>query len=238
TTNATTAELQKEELNVITATEMIASLAKLLQKTRNDDLALQGIIQLAEKEIASFGTDIECEFDRLHRTRLRSCRTYANNTSAYAFTSEQFYTTLFRTILDHLHGQYNEYFEILNSTLKSFRHISPPTIENFSQTEADELTALISGIDDSLLLFQEFQQLTPEIKECTDMRAVAKMLKSVHLRYPRLARVYEFMLTLPVTVASNERSFSKLKNCDLLDHLDLAELVAHWTLMKDRKTDL
>ncbi|CAF1611159.1 unnamed protein product, partial [Didymodactylos carnosus] len=53
---ATTAELQKEELN------------------------------LAEKEIASFGTDIECEFDRLHRTRLRSCRTAANNTSAYAFT--------------------------------------------------------------------------------------------------------------------------------------------------------
>ncbi|CAF1346304.1 unnamed protein product [Didymodactylos carnosus] len=60
-----------------------------------------------------------------------------------------FYTTLFRTILDHLHGQYNEYFEILNSTLKSFRHISPLTIGNFSQTEADELTALIPGIDDS-----------------------------------------------------------------------------------------
>ncbi|CAF0767625.1 unnamed protein product [Didymodactylos carnosus] len=90
-------------------------------------------------------------------------------------------------------------------------YISPLTIEKFSQTEADELMALIPGTDDSLLLFQEFQHLTSEIKECTDMRAVSKMLKSVHLRYTCLARVYEFMLTLQVTVASNERSFSKRK---------------------------
>ncbi|CAF1655576.1 unnamed protein product, partial [Didymodactylos carnosus] len=76
------------------------------------------------------------------------------------------------------------------------------------QTEADELKVLIPGVDDSVLLFQEFQQLTSEIKECADMRAVAKkMLKSVvHLRYRRLYRVYEFILTLPVTVSSKERS--------------------------------
>jgi IS4 transposase len=66
------------------------------------------------------------------------------------------------------------------------------------------------------------------------------------------------MLTLPITVASNERSFSKLKliknylrstmsndrlfyliissvECDLLDAIDIQKLVNDWTKMKDRK---
>ena len=66
------------------------------------------------------------------------------------------------------------------------------------------------------------------------------------------------MLTLPKTVASNERSFSKLKliknylrstmsndrlfyliissvECDLLDALDIQKLVNDWTKMKDSK---
>jgi IS4 transposase len=66
------------------------------------------------------------------------------------------------------------------------------------------------------------------------------------------------MLTLPITVASNERSFSKLKliknylrsimsndrlfyliissvECDLLDAIDIQKLVIDWTKMKDRK---
>ena len=66
------------------------------------------------------------------------------------------------------------------------------------------------------------------------------------------------MLTLPIIVASNERSFSKLKliknylrstmsndrlfyliissvECDLLDAIDIQKLVNDWTKMKDRK---
>ncbi len=66
------------------------------------------------------------------------------------------------------------------------------------------------------------------------------------------------MLTLPITVASNERSFSKLKliknylrstmsndrlfyliissvECDLLDAIDIQKLVNDWTKMKGRK---
>ena len=66
------------------------------------------------------------------------------------------------------------------------------------------------------------------------------------------------MLPLPITVASNERSFSKLKlmknylrstmsndrlfylivssvECDLLDAIDIQKPVNDWTKMKDRK---
>ena len=45
-TNATTIELQKEELDVLTATDMISSLLHLLQQMRNDDASLQGIMKV------------------------------------------------------------------------------------------------------------------------------------------------------------------------------------------------
>ncbi|CAF1571300.1 unnamed protein product [Rotaria sordida] len=69
--------------------------------------------------------------------------------------------------------------------------------------------------------------------------------------YPRLYRVYTFILSLPVTVASNERMFSRLKliknylrskmfddrlmnlilcssEKDILDSLNLDDLVTVW----------
>ena len=76
--------------------------------------------------------------------------------------------------------------------------------------------------------------------------------------YPRASLLYQFVLTLPITVASNERSFSKLKliknylrstmtnerlfhliicslEYDLLDQIDVEKLVNDWTKMKDRR---
>ncbi len=75
--------------------------------------------------------------------------------------------------------------------------------------------------------------------------------------YPRLYRVYAFILVLPVTVASNERTFSRLKliknrlrskmlddrlmnlilwasEKDILDSINLNELVTVWGTNKDR----
>jgi hypothetical protein len=79
--------------------------------------------------------------------------------------------------------------------------------------------------------------------------------------YPRLYRVYTFILTLPVTVASNERTFSRLKliknrlrskmfddrlmnlllcssEKDMLDSLDLNELVTIWGTKARRRLSI
>ena len=83
-------------------------------------------------------------------------------------------------------------------------------------------------------------------------------LKNFDRIYPRVFLLYQFMLTLPITVSSNERSFSKLKliknylrstmsndrlfyliissiESDLLDEIDIKKLVNYWAKMKDRR---
>jgi hypothetical protein len=148
--------------------------------------------------------------------------------------------------------------DTLNTTLCWFKHISPSTVDKFTQNDADHLAKIVPGISDSLLLFKEFQQFTPKIQECSDLREVTRLLKSMHTYFPRLALVYQFMLTLPVTVASNERSFSKLKltknylrnamtnnrlfflligsiETDLLDEIDIQKLACDWAKAKDRR---
>jgi hypothetical protein len=94
--------------------------------------------------------------------------------------------------------------------------------------------------------------------KCPSTLEVAKIFKDNYKIYPRAALVYQFMLTLPITVATNERTFSKLKliknylrstmdnqrlfyllissmECDILDEIDIRKLVQDWTKMKDRK---
>lgn len=172
----------------------------------------------------------------------------------------QFYFSLFRKILDQMCLEYDSYLKILRETLYWFRNLSPSSIENFDETDAQNLVQIVPGLNDSLILFEEMKQLTPAIAQCQSMNKVLSMFKlnNSSKYYPRACLLYQFMLTLPVTVASNERSFSKLKliknylrstmsndrlfyliissiESDLLDEIDIKTLVNDWSKMKDRR---
>jgi len=148
--------------------------------------------------------------------------------------------------------------KILTETLYSFRNLTPSKIHNFDENDCENLLKIVPGLDDGFLLFQEMKQLTGTISKCSNIAEIANMLKNNSKFYPRASLVYQFMLTLPITVSSNERSFSKLKliknylrstmnndrlfyliissiECDLLDAIDIQKLVDDWTKMKDRK---
>ncbi|CAF1639438.1 unnamed protein product [Rotaria magnacalcarata] len=257
-TNATTIQLQQEELNILAAIEMLTSLLELLQELRNDDDGFEQIFETAERELQRYDIDFEAEFHRLHRSRVRSSRIEENNKNPYVFTRKEFYTTLFRKIIDQLYMEYNTYLSTLNETLCWFKHLSPSTINGFTQNDADHLVNIVPGLDDALLLFQEFKQFAPSIMRCSSILEVAKIFKENSKIYPRASIVYQFMLTLPITVATNERSFSKLKliknylrstmdnqrlfyllissiEYDILDEIDIQKLVQDWAKMKDRK---
>lgn len=155
--------------------------------------------------------------------------------------------------------EYNTLLKTLKETLFWFRNLSPLSIENFDENDAHNLVKIASDLNDSLLLFQEIKQLTPDIVQCRDISKVIHMFKLKHVGqiYPRASLLYQCMLTLPITVASNERSFSKLKliknylrstmsndrffyliissiERDSLDEIDIKNLVNDWAKMKDR----
>ena len=154
--------------------------------------------------------------------------------------------------------EYNSYFELLKEILYWFRNLSPSTIDKFNETDADHLAKIVPGLKDDFLLLKEVKQLAPAISKCLNIAEVANMLKNNCKFYPRVCLLYQFLLTLPITVASTERSFSKLKliktylkstmnndrlfyllissiECDLLDSAGVQQLVNDWAKMKDRK---
>lgn len=84
----------------------------------------------------------------------------------------------------------------------------------------------------TFLLLQEVKQLVPAISKCLNIPGVVSMLKDNCKLYPHVFLVYQFLSTLPITVSSNERSFSELKltifissiECDLLDSTNVQQL--------------
>ena len=150
--------------------------------------------------------------------------------------------------------EYDWYLKILTETLYWFRNLSPSVINNFDENNCENLLTIVSGLDDSFLLLHEMKQLAPTISNCSDIREIATIFKNNSKFCPPASLVYQFMLTLPTTIASNERSFSKLKliknylrstmnndrlfyllissiEYDLLDGIDIQKLVDDRTKM-------
>ncbi|CAF3268875.1 unnamed protein product [Rotaria sp. Silwood2] len=109
--------------------------------------------------------------------------------------------------------KYESYLKVLKESLYWFRNLSSSTINNFVEIDAENLAKIVTGLDDSLLLFQEIKQLTPAITQCHNISKVDNMfmLKNCCKFYARACLLDQFILTLPITMSSNERSFSKLK---------------------------
>ncbi|CAF3018104.1 unnamed protein product [Rotaria sp. Silwood2] len=251
TTNSLTIHLQTKELDILSSLELMTNTNKLIQKMRNDDEALKSILLIAEKLVEPFNIDIDQEFNRLHRLRQRSRRIDENPLTAVQLTREAFYVKLFRQILDHLYVAYNDYLQVMTEKLRYFHNLTPNRIQQLTINDCKQMYKIVPGLSSEDLLFTEFELLRDSIEQCENMENVVGLLqKSGHL-YPRVAKVYNFLFTLPITTATKERCFSKLKliknhlrttlknerieylilcstENDLLDDLDLTKLADEW----------
>lgn len=158
---------------------------------------------------------------------------------------------LFREVLDDLYITYADYLKVLKEKIKWFSNVTPDRIEQLTLAEYEHMCEIVPHLTSPSLLFTEFQLITDQVKECVDMNGVIKLLQKCGHLYPRLSRVYNFILTLPVSVASNERGFSKMKRIknylrsnltnekleflllcsverDLIEELDLSVLASAW----------
>jgi hypothetical protein len=116
-----------------------------------------------------------------------------------------------REILDYLVSSLSEYYEIIEEKLRHFNNIIPGRTDQFTLENARQLVQIVPGISSPELLHCEFQLLKNDIDNCVELSEIIDKLKLVGKGYPNAKKVYKFLLTLPVTVATNERSFSKLK---------------------------
>ena len=67
------------------------------------------------------------------------------------------------------------------------------------------------GIDDSDLLYNEVQLFKEKIPKFETVTMASKFVHERKILLPSLTKAYQYFLTLPISVASVERSFSKMK---------------------------
>ena len=83
--------------------------------------------------------------------------------------------------------------------------------KNLEKAPRFEITKIAPGISSANLLYSEFQLLKDDIDNSTELSELINKPKPIDNGYSNATRIYRFLLTLPITVASNERSFSQLK---------------------------
>ncbi|CAF2147626.1 unnamed protein product [Rotaria magnacalcarata] len=238
-TNALTTTLQDEDLDVLSAIDSLTKTICLLNKLRDDEDTTNKLLELAKERIAKYDVDADDEFSKTHRRRVRSLQVY--------------YRKIFYQMMDQLKSEYIDLLKALEEKLKPFSCLWPSKIPDFRKEDAEQIKIIVPGIDSSDLLYYDVQLLIDDLQNCSSIRDVMVLFSQHNYQKSdsRLYRVYVFIYTLPVTVASNERAFSRLKliknylrskmfderlmdlilcssEKDLADSLNLDELVTTW----------
>ncbi|CAF1287448.1 unnamed protein product [Rotaria sp. Silwood1] len=215
-------------------------------------------LQECDDKVSLYGTDIEGEFSRYHSQRPRSRRIDSNPATGIQLNRVDYYVKLMREILDYIYFSYAEYHKTIEEKLIHFQNVLPGCAHLFSLQDANNLAQLVPGVSCAALLHSEIELLKDDIDSCTELPEFIDKLRVIRSGYPNAVRVYQFLLTLPISVATNERSFSKLKlvknylrstlsndklewlmlcslEKDLLQYIDLSSFAEDWALSKNRR---
>ena len=159
-----------------------------------------------------------------------------------------------------MNENFKDYLTVLSTHFKYFSHLSVRKVNLFSKEDAEKICTIVPSIDDHELLFYEVQLLKSKIREFNSTANVLSAIQATGT-YSRAQRVYRYLLTIPISITSNERLLSKLKiiknylrttttderlfylmlcaiEKDHLDKINLKDLAKDWTKMKDRRIQL
>ena len=156
-----------------------------------------------------------------------------------------------------MNEDFKGYLTVLSRHLKYFSHLSVKKVNLFSKEDAEKICTVVPGIDDHELLLYEVQLLKSKIRESNSIANVLSAIQATGT-YSRVQRLYRYLLTIPFSITSTERSFSKLKiiknylrttttderlfylilcaiEKDHLDKINLTDLAKDWAKMDDRR---
>ncbi|CAF3389309.1 unnamed protein product [Rotaria socialis] len=249
--NALIVHLQTPTMDILTAIDILENTIHLFDHMYDDHESFRGIIEVCiQKNLDKFNVsaDLDAEFQCLR------CRNKALQ------SIQEYYQITFQKLIIHMNDEFKDYLLVLTTNIKHFGHLSPKQINLFSREDANNICSVVSDIDDPDLLFHEFQLMKSKIIESDNIANVLITIRTPDV-YPRAHKVLQYVLTIPISIASNERSFSKLKivknyfrtnmsdqrlfylmfyaiEKDYLDELNLYDLAKDWAKMKDRRIEL
>ena len=262
-----TLALQSEELNIIDALVIIESTVKLLKSIREDESSMNELIDAGIVFLRKISSeDPVNEFRRKHRRRQTPICFDKNPETTAEFQMHQFYRMEFYKFLDLIIKEYGENLSSCFNKLKPLivvlkPPLSEPTIEDIKsvvkffprETKINayilhgELCNFVAHID---LIF-----LNDSFVSLNEIAQYSEKKKSI---FPLTNKCYQLLLTIPVTVAKDERTFSRLKlvktslrstmgdkrlesllllSCekDITDGIDFDEVAKDWAGLKTRR---
>ncbi len=258
-TQILTQQVQSVDLNIIDSLEALSATITTLKYVRQDHGNIDKQIEAAVSFCTQLKIDAEAEFSRHHRPRAIPLRFDERPENATHLDLTRHYRKEFLQVLDvqiaALEDNLKVAFEII---MPAARLLMPPYSAEIEESEL--IISLVSLFpdnckpdEDSLLTeLNIFRQHCKDNKPNIDsLVTAAEYSKRFQNLFPLTEKCMRLALTAPITAASNERSFSKLKliktlmrstmsqerlkyvirlasEKDITDNIDLEVLVKRW----------
>ena len=166
-------------------------------------------------------------------------------------------------VLDHLICDITDICTYMKEVIMPLTILHPKNVCSCTEADAEILFSnFATDLNDSDGLFCYIELVRESITEsdAETIQEIAKFLTNKQYKYPNLLKAYQIALTIPVSIASSECSFSKLKivknylrstmaeewldaliatcSSEVLDNLDLDKLANAWSLLKTRRNKI
>ncbi|XP_064423027.1 zinc finger MYM-type protein 1-like [Latimeria chalumnae] len=210
---------QAKGLSVDSASKHIGGLKDALQHIQ--DTGIHNILKHA-KELAE-QMSLSAEFTEKRKRKVKRMASENVEDEGHLFTTEQAFKMQFNNVLDTLISQLQWRYEVLSEVASDFNFLtgsslSAMPVSNLKKCAADlaqkyskDLDALETVSEIESFKFQG-ASVMPDFSSATPLSLLMLIHKwSLTSSYPNIEIALRIFLMLPVTVASCERSFSKLK---------------------------
>ena len=249
--------LQSEELNINDAMTIMDATLETLKSINSKSEDVNAVIDAAIAFANSKGLDPISDFQRHHRRKKPPLRIDDNPGSSAAFDMHTFYRREFKAVLDTQISFCCKTVQPIIECLGLSK--DKPKLENFVALVSffpEEMRPDPETLMSEVAVFRSFVEA--KIKGFTLMSDIGQFANENTATFPLTANAYHLALTAPVTVAKNERSFSKLKlvktinrskmlderlqnlilmACEkvITDKIRMQELASVWATLKSRR---
>jgi len=256
--------LETKDLNIIDALILIDSSIKSLTETRNNEILINELIASAKSFCLKLDIDFIRDFNQHHRKRLKPSKIYSNQSHVH-LTYEDFYRKEFLQVMDTLINLSSENLKSCLVCIQPlFKLLSVPISSSITVEDVEKAFPLfprnsdmsnVTDFNSALCEINILRLQTENVKSLANVMDVANKLKTI---IPMANTLCRLALTSPVTTASNERCFSKLKiiknhlrttmsssrlndfiildsEKDAIDNIDLTSMIKIWTSLIERR---
>lgn len=265
-TQILTTEMQKPELNILDALTLIDATVTSLEKIRNSEDEMNNQIQSSVEFAKSLGLKPEEEFAR-KRPRRVSIRVDDRPETAAAIQFQEYHRKGMCEVLDSLIMEYRDDIKQCLEKLKPLAEVLQPPLAEPTDEQLESVSRLFPpsvAINPECLCaeFSVFVNIVNNEKEsCRMVHDVAEVAFRNRSILPTTYKCFKLLLTAPVSVAKNERTFSKMKviknflrstmsgehfedlivlaaEKDLTDSINLNRVLKAWVAKKNRKLSI